>query len=72
MDNKIAAILVVVLLSILGVVGDYFLKLASTEERFIWNRWLPPNAVGTTRTNKAMADHLHRDGLFGVTLGVLD
>lgn len=41
MDSKIAAIGVVILLSLLGVVGDYFLKLASVEERFIWNRWFP-------------------------------
>jgi multidrug transporter EmrE-like cation transporter len=44
-DNKIAAILVVVLLSLLGVTGDYFLKLASSEERFIWNRWFPVGLV---------------------------
>jgi drug/metabolite transporter (DMT)-like permease len=41
LDNKLAAILVVVLLSLLGVTGDYFLKLASGEDRFIWNRWFP-------------------------------
>jgi multidrug transporter EmrE-like cation transporter len=40
-DNKTAAIIVVVLLSLLGVTGDYFLKLASSEERFIWNPWFP-------------------------------
>jgi small multidrug resistance pump len=40
-DSRIAAVLVVVVLSLLGVIGDYFLKLASGEERFIWNRWFP-------------------------------
>jgi drug/metabolite transporter (DMT)-like permease len=39
--DKLAAILVVVLLSLLGVFGDYFLKLASGEDRFLWNRWFP-------------------------------
>ena len=41
MDSKITAIFVVVLLSLLGVTGDYFLKLASGEDRFIWNRCFP-------------------------------
>lgn len=41
MHRKIVAIAVVVLLSVLGVVGDYFLKRASAEERFLWNRWFP-------------------------------
>ncbi len=39
--DKFAAILVVVLLSLLGVCGDYFLKLSSGEDRFLWNRWFP-------------------------------
>jgi small multidrug resistance pump len=38
---RLSAILVVILLSILGVTGDYFLKLSSDEDRILWNRWFP-------------------------------
>ena len=42
---KIVAVLVVALLSLMGVVGDFFLKLASEQEQAIWNRWFPLGAV---------------------------
>lgn len=45
MDRSILAVLVLVLLSIVGVLGDYFLKLASNQERLIWNGWFPLGLV---------------------------
>jgi hypothetical protein len=40
-DKPSTAILILVLLSLLGVLGDYFLKTASSQERIICNRWFP-------------------------------
>lgn len=42
---KITAVLVVALLSLMGVVGDFFLKLASEQQHAIWNRWFPIGVV---------------------------
>lgn len=39
MDDRTRAILVTIAFSIVGVVGDYFLKLASKEENFVQSRW---------------------------------
>ncbi|MEO8605298.1 MAG: transporter [bacterium] len=39
MDTRWFAVLVTVAFSTLGVVGDYFLKLASQEERPLTSRW---------------------------------
>ena len=39
MDEKLLAVLVTVAFSVLGVVGDYFLKLASDEEHSLRTMW---------------------------------
>jgi drug/metabolite transporter (DMT)-like permease len=39
MDKTVLAILVAVLLSALGALADYFLKLASGEEQIVCNKW---------------------------------
>lgn len=39
MNDKAIAVLVTIGFSIVGVVGDYFLKLASREERSLGSRW---------------------------------
>ena len=39
MDKTLLAILVAVLLSAIGALADYFLKLASGEPRIVWNKW---------------------------------
>ena len=39
MDRPIVAVLVTVAFSIIGVVGDYFLKLASKEDSFYKSIW---------------------------------
>src|SRR5688572_18423040 len=39
MDSKILAVLITVAFSGVGVVGDYFLKLASEEKQFLKSIW---------------------------------
>jgi small multidrug resistance pump len=39
MDPKLTAVLVTLAFSVVGVVGDYFLKLASQQDRSLSSRW---------------------------------
>jgi small multidrug resistance pump len=39
MDNKVLAVLITVAFSAVGVLGDYFLKLASEEKQFFKSIW---------------------------------
>ena len=39
MDKTILAVMVAVLLSAIGALADYFLKLASGEEQIVCNKW---------------------------------
>ena len=39
MDKTILAVMVAVLLSAIGALADYFLKLASVEGHIVWNKW---------------------------------
>ena len=39
MGTHSVAVLVTVVFSVVGVVGDYFLKLASARERPLWTSW---------------------------------
>jgi multidrug transporter EmrE-like cation transporter len=45
MDEKIVAVLVTIGFSVMGVVGDYFLKLASQQENSLRSPWF---AIGFT------------------------
>src|SRR6186713_2734640 len=38
-DTKVAAVLVTIAFSVVGVLGDYFLKLASQEKQTLQSRW---------------------------------
>src|SRR6516225_3486531 len=39
MDKAVVALLVAIFLSAVGALADYFLKLASEEQRIVWNKW---------------------------------
>jgi small multidrug resistance pump len=39
MDNKVLAVIITVAFSAVGVLGDYFLKLASEEKQFFKSIW---------------------------------
>lgn len=39
MTRDLTPILTTVLLSLCGVVGDYFLKLSSSQKDVLWNKW---------------------------------
>src|SRR5277367_4902731 len=40
MDKPVLAVLIAVLLSAIGALADYFLKLASDEKQIYFNRWI--------------------------------
>ena len=39
MGTKTLAVLVTIAFSVIGVLGDYFLKIASARERSLWTGW---------------------------------
>lgn len=39
MEKTLVAVLIAVLLSAVGALADYFLKLASGEANIVWNKW---------------------------------
>ena len=39
MGTKTLAVLITIAFSVIGVLGDYFLKLASARERPLWTSW---------------------------------